>query len=162
MYTVVCIRMCIHGPQCTMYGGQRTSAVSLYLLSSERGWLCLFFSSVRIAGPQASGDSPAFTFQSSYRSSRIRNACYHTGFLWVLGIWNQAVKLSWSRLHPLGYFRSHRALFYVDGDASPLKIRILFYRPMGLFSPFFINGDILTFGLIYPTIIYLMDDFNFS
>lgn len=102
--------------------GLRLLAFIFHLLK-EVGFVCLFFSSVRIAGPQAPGDSPAFIFQSSYRSSRIRNACSHTGVIWVLEIWNQAVKLSWPRLHPLGYFPSHKTLFYVDGDVSPLKIR---------------------------------------
>lgn len=141
--------------------GLRLLAFIFHLL--ERGWFCLFFSSVRTDGPQARGESPAFTFQSSYRSSRIRNACSHTGFIWVLEIWNQAVKLSWPRLHPLGHFPSHKTLFYVDGDVSPLKIREYYFIDLwGFFLLSSSNGDILIFGLIYPTIIYLMDDFNFS
>lgn len=75
--TIVCIRMCTQGPQYIVYGGQRTWAVSLYLPSSEKGGFCLFFSPLRIAGPQASGDSPASTFPSSCRSSRITSARYH-------------------------------------------------------------------------------------
>lgn len=75
--TIVCIRMCTQGPQYIVYGDQRTWAVSLYLPSSEKGGFCLFFSPLRIAGPQASGDSPASTFLSSCRSSRIMNARYH-------------------------------------------------------------------------------------
>lgn len=141
----------------------------LHLLPSERGF-CVFCFVLFSRHCMSQGCWPSSFWRISclylpsyWRSTGLTHVCSHNWLSGGPGDLESGCQIGMARAPRLNHLPSHlEDCFYADGDTSPLKTREYYFMSLWGFSSFSINGDILIFGLVYLTIIYLINDFNFS